>query len=78
MQRKNEEEQANGNSAALFPGIVRVVEQFGTSTILYLDTCAGRLVVESDSEIETKVGDTVGLAFEASRTHLFDPAGAVI
>jgi len=64
--------------AALFPGIVRVVEQFGTSTILYLDTSAGRLVVEAASDLEAKVGDTLGLAFEASRIHLFDAAGAII
>ena len=64
--------------AALFPGIVRVVEQFGTSTILYLDTSAGRLVVEAGSEIEATIGDTLGLAFEASRIHLFDAAGAII
>jgi ABC-type sugar transport system ATPase subunit len=62
---------APASEAAVFPGIIRVVEQFGTSTILYLETCAGRLVVESGSEVETKVGETVGLALEPSRIHLF-------
>ena len=66
------------SEAAVFPGIIRVVEQFGTSTILYLETCAGRVVVESGSEAETKVGDTVGLALEPSRIHLFDAAGTII
>lgn len=66
------------SEAAVFPGIIRVVEQFGTSTILYLETCAGRLVVESGSEVQTSVGDTVGLALEPSRIHLFDAAGTII
>jgi ABC-type sugar transport system ATPase subunit len=66
------------SEAAVFPGIIRVIEQFGTSTILYLETSAGRLVVESGSEVQTSVGDTVGLALEPSRIHLFDAAGTVI
>ena len=66
------------SEAAVFPGVIRVVEQFGTSTILYLETSAGRVVVESGSEAETKVGETVGLALEPSRIHLFDAAGTII
>jgi multiple sugar transport system ATP-binding protein len=66
------------SAAAVFPGVIRVVEQFGTSTILYLETSVGRVVVESGSEAETKVGETVGLALEPSRIHLFDAAGTII
>ena len=67
-----------GNDAAVLPGIVRIVEQFGTSVILHLDTSAGPLVVESGSEVVTKVGDTVGLVLDPSRIHLFDIGGTVI
>jgi ABC-type sugar transport system ATPase subunit len=67
-----------GSDAAVFSGIVRIVEQFGTSVILHLDTGAGPLVVESGSEVETKVGDTLGLVLDPSRIHLFDVGGTVV
>jgi ABC-type sugar transport system ATPase subunit len=67
-----------GNDAAVLAGIVRIVEQFGTSVILHLDTSAGPLVVESGSELVIKVGDTMGLVLDPSRIHLFDVSGAVI
>jgi ABC-type sugar transport system ATPase subunit len=64
--------------AAVLSGVVRIVEQFGTSVILHLDTSAGTLVVESGIEIEIKVGETLGLALEPSRIHLFTAGGTVI
>jgi len=67
----------NPDTASL-QGTVRVVEQFGTSAILYLETSAGRIVVESSGEVATRVGDTVGLALDPSRIHLFDTNGTVI
>jgi multiple sugar transport system ATP-binding protein len=69
---------APGSEADPLPGTVRVVEQFGTSATLYLETCAGPLVVESAGEVATQVGDTVGLLLDPSRIHLFDTAGTVI
>jgi multiple sugar transport system ATP-binding protein len=67
-----------GSDTAVFSGIVRIVEQFGTSVILHLETSAGPLVVESGSEVETKVGDTVGLVLDPSRIHVFDAGGSIV
>ena len=68
----------HGSDTAAVSGTVRIVEQFGTSVILHLDTAAGPLVVESGSEVESKVGDKLGLALDPSRIHLFDVGGIVV
>ena len=68
----------HGSDTAAVFRIVRIVEQFGTSVILHLDTAAGALVVESGSEVESKVGDKLGLALDPSRIHLFDVGGIVV
>ena len=44
----------------------------------HVETSAGRLMVESSGEVATKVGDTVGLALDPSRIHLFNTNGTVI
>jgi multiple sugar transport system ATP-binding protein len=68
----------HGSGTAVCSGTVRIVEQFGTSVILHLDTGAGPLVVESAGEVQAKVGDMVGLVLDPSRIHLFDVGGTVV
>jgi ABC-type sugar transport system ATPase subunit len=63
---------------ASFMGEVHIVEQLGNATILYVDTAAGSLIVEGDGNLQTAVGDKVGLTVDASRSHLFDGDGQVI
>ena len=59
-------------------GVVQLVERLGNLTIVYLSTPAGQLVVEGSGEIAIRADDTVGLVFDASRTHVFDHDGRVL
>jgi ABC-type sugar transport system ATPase subunit len=58
-------------TGASFQGEVRIVEQLGNATILYVDTAAGTLIVEGDGSLDHKTGEKVGLTIEAARAHLF-------
>jgi multiple sugar transport system ATP-binding protein len=59
-------------------GAVSIVEQLGNSTILYVDTAAGQLIVESHGADKTKSGDNVGLVFDRPNVHLFGSTGQAI
>jgi ABC-type sugar transport system ATPase subunit len=67
-----------GSPEALLEGRISMLEHLGHSTILYVDTGAGNLVVEDDSESAARTGDAVGLAFAPGRVHLFDADGQVL
>jgi multiple sugar transport system ATP-binding protein len=69
---------APGDAGAVLDGRVSVVERLGNATILYVDTPAGNLVVEDGSESEARIGDVVGLKFDAGRAHLFGEDGRVV
>ena len=62
-----------GDKAASFNGTISIVEQLGNSTILYVDTAAGQLVVEGEGSLEATSGETVGLMMDPRHTHLFGP-----
>jgi ABC-type sugar transport system ATPase subunit len=66
---------APGSAGAILDGTVRMLEHLGHTTILYLDTAVGDIMVEDDGESQARVGDVVGLAFKAGRVHLFDANG---
>jgi len=68
---------AADDPSAAFKGTVAIVEHLGNSTILYVDTPAGQLIVEGEGNLSLKSGAAVGLALETSRAHLFDADGAV-
>jgi ABC-type sugar transport system ATPase subunit len=59
-------------------GEVRMLEHLGHTTILYVETPAGDLIVEDGGESRLRVGDAVGLAFNAERVHLFDANGEAV
>jgi ABC-type sugar transport system ATPase subunit len=61
-----------------FTGAVAIVERLGNSTILYIDTPAGQLIVEGEGNLSVKSGDRVGLALAARQAHLFDAEGVVV
>jgi ABC-type sugar transport system ATPase subunit len=65
-----------GDASASFTGAVAFVERLGNSTILYVDTPAGRLIVEGDGNLSVKSGDRVGLVIDAAQAHLFGSDGA--
>jgi multiple sugar transport system ATP-binding protein len=59
-------------------GVVQLVERLGNLTIVYVSTPAGQLVVEGSGEMAIRVDDSVGLTFDASRTHVFGRDGRVM
>jgi multiple sugar transport system ATP-binding protein len=69
---------AAGAAGSSFDGTVSIVEQLGNSTLLYVDTAAGTLVVEGDGNLQVAVGDKVGLTIDQTRSHLFGADGKVI
>jgi ABC-type sugar transport system ATPase subunit len=69
---------ASSDKNALTLGKVLVVEQLGNSTVAYLDTPLGQIVVEGDGGISIAPGDVVGLQFETAHAHMFGPDGMVM
>ena len=69
---------ASEDPSAAFAGVVAIVEHLGNSTILYIDTPAGQLIVEGEGNLSIKSGEHVGLALAAPQAHLFDANGAVV
>jgi multiple sugar transport system ATP-binding protein len=63
---------------ASFAGAVAIVERLGNSTILYVDTPAGQLIVEGKGDLEAKPGQAVGLRLGESHARLFGETGATL
>ncbi len=55
-----------------------MLEHLGNTTILYVDTAVGQLVVEDDGESAARIGDPIGLGFDPGRVHLFAADGGVL
>ena len=66
-----------GSDGGVLDGRVGVVEHLGHTTMLYVDTPAGSIVVEDGAEASLRPGDLVSLAFNG-RVHLFDGAGRAL
>jgi ABC-type sugar transport system ATPase subunit len=66
------------NADAHLFGEVLFVEHLGNSTILHVDTDAGRVVVEAGDGDESEAGQKIGLVLDLDRTHLFGGDGLVI
>jgi ABC-type sugar transport system ATPase subunit len=67
-----------GDGAADLHGTVSIVEQLGNSTVLYADTDAGQVVMESHGKDATRSGESIALKFDPGNIHLFDAAGAAV
>jgi ABC-type sugar transport system ATPase subunit len=63
---------------AAFAGQVAIIEHLGNSTILYVDTPAGQLIVEGEGNLGVKAGQTLGLRLNQAHAHLFGPTGATL
>jgi multiple sugar transport system ATP-binding protein len=61
---------------AAFAGAVAIIEHLGNSTILYVDTPAGQLIVEGEGDLDAKPGQAVGLRLNESHARLFGASGA--
>jgi ABC-type sugar transport system ATPase subunit len=69
---------APGAKTATVNGIVQIVEQLGNSTIAYVDTPIGQLVVEGPGGITIAPNEKIGLALDAAQAHMFGADGQVI
>jgi ABC-type sugar transport system ATPase subunit len=67
-----------GSASSHFDGKVSIVEQLGNSTLLYVDTPAGTLIVEGEGNLKVAVGETVGLSLDPAASHLFGSDEKVI
>jgi ABC-type sugar transport system ATPase subunit len=64
--------------AAAFAGAVAIIEHLGNSTLLYVETAAGQLIVEGEGDLEVKSAQTVGLRLNQGHARLFGPTGATL
>ena len=63
---------------AAFAGAVAIIEHLGNSTLLYVDTPVGQLIVEGEGDLEAKPGQAVGLRLNEGHAHLFGATGATL
>ena len=61
-----------------FAGLISIVEHLGNSTILYVDTPAGQLIVEGEGNLDAKSGQAIGLRLNESHARLFGETGAAL
>ncbi len=69
---------AAGTPGSALDGRIGMVERLGHTTMLYVDTPAGSVVVEDDGGSAARTGEPVGLAFAPGRVHLFDGDGRAL
>ena len=67
-----------GDPHAVFAGAISIIEHLGNSTILYVETPAGQLIVEGEGNLDAKSGQAVGLRLDASHARLFGETGAAL
>ncbi len=60
---------------AAFAGAIAIIEHLGNSTILYVDTPAGQLIVEGEGNLVAKSGQAVGVKLDGSQARLFGATG---
>jgi ABC-type sugar transport system ATPase subunit len=63
---------------AAFTGAIAIIEHLGNSTILYVDTPAGQLIVEGEGNLDAKSGQAVGLRLNQGHARLFGETGAAL
>jgi ABC-type sugar transport system ATPase subunit len=63
---------------AAFAGAISIIEHLGNSTILYVDTPAGQLIVEGEGNLDAKSGQAVGLRLNESHARLFGVTGSAL
>jgi ABC-type sugar transport system ATPase subunit len=61
-----------------FTGAISIIEHLGNSTILYVDTPAGQLIIEGDGNLDVKSGQAVGLTLDEAHARLFGRTGAAL
>jgi ABC-type sugar transport system ATPase subunit len=63
---------------AAFAGAISIIEHLGNSTILYVNTPAGQLIVEGEGNLDAKSGQAIGLRLNEGHARLFGETGAAL
>jgi ABC-type sugar transport system ATPase subunit len=69
---------AAGSAGSAFDGKVSIVEQLGNSTLAYVETPAGQLIIEGEGNLQISPGDAVSVTIDSTHSHLFGPDDKVI
>ena len=59
-------------------GAIALIEHLGNSTILYVDTPAGQLIVEGPGDLAARTGQAVGLRLNEGHARLFGETGMAL
>ena len=59
-------------------GTISIVEQLGNSTVLYVDSEIGQVIVECSGDSNLQIGSAVGLTFDLKKVHAFKADGEVL
>ena len=66
---------AETSKKADVPGTISIVEQLGNSTVLYVDSEIGQVIVECGGDTDLQIGSAVGLTFDLKKIHAFKASG---
>jgi multiple sugar transport system ATP-binding protein len=69
---------APGTANAAFECTVRIVEQLGNSTLTYVETPAGQLIIEGEGNLQVSPGEARSVVIETQHAHLFGADEQVI
>ena len=69
--------QSNAKSADI-SGVVSIVEQLGNSTVLYVDSEIGQVIIECDGNTKLQIGNKIGLTFDNKQIHAFAASGEIL
>ncbi len=59
-------------------GAISIVEQLGNSTVLYVDSEIGQVIVECGGDTNREIGSAIGLNFDIKKVHAFNTGGQVL
>ncbi len=59
-------------------GAISIVEQLGNSTVLYVDSEIGQVIVECGGDTNLEIGSAIGLNFDIKKVHAFSTGGQVL
>ncbi len=59
-------------------GAISIVEQLGNSTVLYVDSEIGQVIVECGGDTNLEIGSAIGLNFDIKKVHAFNTGGQVL
>ena len=69
---------ADTSKKADLAGTISIVEQLGNSTVLYVDSEIGQIIVECGGDADLEIGSAIRLNFDIKKIHAFKISGEVL